>query len=276
MGNNTLETILGGIGRKEQVNQYKEALVGDILPRNANGEVEALAANLGNESVPFSGVTVKGPVSVLGIKKSQTVTTSQTFSFPVDAYCKMAEIYSDGGVGANGVFSGNSNDGSHSGGGGGGGCSIIVVDLDKQSEITVTKTSEKTSISSSTLSEISAISGGGGTGTSGGGGGACLIPTTELCRILFFCNGGNGGSGGTSIWIGGNSATANNGTNGNRGDINVGGSGGIAAAGANGSVTGGGGGGGSPAAKVAGYSGGNGGSLSGRLGGVVFTWKERE
>ena len=53
MGNNTLSTITGGIGRKEQVNQYKDALVGDILPRNLNGEVENLAGNLGSAETPF-------------------------------------------------------------------------------------------------------------------------------------------------------------------------------------------------------------------------------
>lgn len=83
MGNNTLSTVIGGIGRPTQVNQYKEALSGDILPRNADGEVEALAANLGSQAVPFkelhATVINKGATR----KKKEFLTAgSHTFTVP--------------------------------------------------------------------------------------------------------------------------------------------------------------------------------------------------
>lgn len=276
MGNNTLSTVVGGIGQPTQVNQYKEALSGDILPRNVDGEVEALAANLGSSAAPFSGASIRGPVDILGVDKAQTVTSSQTFSFPSGAYEKKCIVFSNAGLGSAGGVSGNSTSGSCWGGGGGGGASVVAIDLSWQESITVTINAVSTTISSADIAGVVASHGSNGLETGGGGiGGTVTILPTDISRVSFFANGGDGGNGGGGFWASSGTPVAANGQAGYRGDLNIGGYAGTGAAGGVGQLTGGGGGGASLAAKVAGYAGGNGGSLSGASGGVVFTWKER-
>ena len=61
MGDNTLATIQQGtVGNPEQVNQYKEALSGDILPRNVQGEVEDSASSIGSETARVKDVHMAG------------------------------------------------------------------------------------------------------------------------------------------------------------------------------------------------------------------------
>jgi len=68
MGDNTLQTIVPGASKPNDVNQYKTALSGDILPRNANGEVEDGAGSLGSSSRPFTKLYIKESINVDGVQ----------------------------------------------------------------------------------------------------------------------------------------------------------------------------------------------------------------
>jgi hypothetical protein len=54
MGDNTIATVSNGeVASEEKWNQYKTALVGDILPRNTSGAVTNEAADIGSSSYRF-------------------------------------------------------------------------------------------------------------------------------------------------------------------------------------------------------------------------------
>lgn len=59
MGNNSLATkSLGQVIAPEDPNQYKQALSGDLFPRNSAGEVGNETASLGSDSVKFKSLHV--------------------------------------------------------------------------------------------------------------------------------------------------------------------------------------------------------------------------
>lgn len=233
MGNNTLSTITGGIGRKEQVNQYKDALVGDILPRNTDGEVEALAGNLGSEAVPFFAVNsqeiIAKKISLLsgyyfeGLEEKTIWYEVGSHSVPLEKGIYFIKCF---GGGATGI--------ANTGGGGGGFCCGLI------------------SVLSSDVVSLSV----------GGTGGASLFSLNGEVQIVAY--GGSGGSaGGFDIYVkkqavlfGYGEITGNGGTTANGSSTSLGTSGGLVGTSP---VTGGGGGGG---------GGGNGGNGSGTMGGA--------
>ncbi|MEM0951937.1 MAG: hypothetical protein AAGI66_07325 [Cyanobacteria bacterium P01_H01_bin.74] len=63
MGNEQLQARSSGQEIQAQdVNQYRNALIGDILPRNASASVEAGVGNLGNSTNPWQNLYISGNV----------------------------------------------------------------------------------------------------------------------------------------------------------------------------------------------------------------------
>lgn len=233
MGNNTLETILGGIGRKEQVNQYKEALVGDILPRNANGEVEALAANLGSVSVPFKELHAT-VINRGTARKKKEFLTAGSYSFNVpDGVTEVKVILAGGGGG--GSISVGSGTPAFGGGHGAGACVLIVPvssgDILSGSvgaggsgaystgaALLAGNAGSQTTVSKNGISLAAALGGGGGStglfSTTCGG-----VTVNDMSNLIASSSGGVGsvanfhsqstggltGKGGVGLWAGGGS-----------------------------------------------------------------------
>lgn len=224
MGNNTLETILGGIGRKEQVNQYKEALVGDILPRNANGEVEDHSASLGGQSIRFLGANIDmiitNGIIIAGQDKSQTFLNSGTFIVPQNAGNLVVLSCGAGGNGGSGV---NQYATDYAGGGGGGGGGVAIIRPSGYSAgdtLTVTISEGSSTVSINGKSVSCGAGGAGGAGYSsgdlnnwltyggaGGVGGATSNSGFSIDELIFARNGGNGGNGGYKFQVRGLSSS---------------------------------------------------------------------
>ena len=67
MGTNTIVTVIEGTtGTVSQLNQYKTALTGDLLPRNAAGEIEDEAGSVGSTTEQIKDVHMTGKIYVSG------------------------------------------------------------------------------------------------------------------------------------------------------------------------------------------------------------------
>ena len=205
MGNNTLSTVIGGIGRPTQVNQYKEALSGDILPRNVDGEVETNAAGLGSATVEFDHLFVKdlfvsGFNGTSGTVYSQTFLTSGTFLIPEKAFDVV--IFAVGGGGAAGSYAERSSSFYCGGGGGGGGVAMFKPAVIGGETISITIGAS--CVISGAGWSVTASQGSPGvsatgvtirTGT-GGAGGSVSFSNILLSQFVVAQKGGSGGSGG--------------------------------------------------------------------------------
>ena len=59
MGDNTLQTVIPGPSAPNDINQFKTALSGNILPRNVQGETENKAGSLGSATKSFDSIYVE-------------------------------------------------------------------------------------------------------------------------------------------------------------------------------------------------------------------------
>lgn len=105
MGDNTLATVQQGtVGNPEQVNQFKEALSGDILPRNAQGETEDKAGSVGRDSDRFSNVSTQeinlfGNIKMRGTLTTKFFSTNGSWTCPDGVHQVVATAYAGGGGG---------------------------------------------------------------------------------------------------------------------------------------------------------------------------------
>lgn len=94
MGNNTLSTVSSGqIPTQDKWNQFKTALSGDLLPRNANGAVEDAAGSLGSSSERFDTAYIKTlDAASLGTNNNEISASSGGFSTLSGSYVDVTNL----------------------------------------------------------------------------------------------------------------------------------------------------------------------------------------
>lgn len=73
MGNNNLQARTDGqTVQADDVNQYRNAMIGDLVPRNSSGSAEASMGDLGSSSLPWASLYLSGQI----IQDGQVIDTS--------------------------------------------------------------------------------------------------------------------------------------------------------------------------------------------------------
>lgn len=144
MGDNTLQTIIPGAAKPNDVNQFKEALSGDILPRNAQGEVEDKAGSAGDDTRKLANVHTQeinlyGNIRMRGTRVTKVFTSSGSWECPEGVYEASFVCAGAGG-------SGSSIGGVQGLGGGGGGVVIGKIQVTPATSYPVTISSGTASV----------------------------------------------------------------------------------------------------------------------------------
>jgi len=168
MGTNNLVTKSNGeVINVTDPNQYKEALIGDIVPRNASGVPEAGAGDAGTSSYPFSSVYIRGAVLNQGTVTTQEYSSTDTWEAPDEVTTAYVLVCGAGGAGSTS---------NYYGGGGGGGAAFAEVQVvpGVSYAITISTTADFNSV-------LTGLAGGaGGLGGGDGDGGGFTIASTII------------------------------------------------------------------------------------------------